>query len=184
MIKENEGGINGKAPKNNSPGKEDSSSTLGSSIASSSTNGSADDSGSNKLTISSTKQATSNDSNNNHLQNTSNKIIPEYKEAKRRKMELSWCGRDSCTFFDEGLREKVVGEHNEIIFDSPATGQVAYQWADVPQQNEQQDSNRWNITLSKVLILVKRNDDELLKAASEVRLFFHVETSSVFFSYR
>lgn len=86
------------------------------------------------------------------------------KRTRRRKMELSWCGRDSCTLFEDGLREKVVGEHNEITFESPATGQVAYQWSSVDGLKDE------DIILSRVLILIKRNDDELLKAASEVSL--------------
>ena len=81
---------------------------------------------------------------------------------KRRKMNLSWCSRDDCHVGE--LREKVVGQHNEIKFLHPATGQVAYQWSDEHAKK----------TTTTVLILVKRNDDELLKVAADVSLTFSV----------
>ena len=105
---------------------------------------------------------TSSSSSDSSTKENENENIPSNQIAKRRKMELSWCGRDACTIFEDGLREKVVGDHNEILFDSPATGQVAYQWING------NDINEGNVTLSRVLILVKKNDDELLEAASEV----------------
>lgn len=74
---------------------------------------------------------------------------------KRRKMDLSWCTRDDCHVGD--LREKVVGQHNEIKFLHPATGQVAYQWSNEHAKN----------ATTSVLILVKRDDDELLKVAAD-----------------
>ena len=94
-------------------------------------------------------------------------------KQKRRKMELSWCGRDTCTIFEDGLREKVVGEHNEISFESPATGQVAYQWSVNDDGLREED-----VILSKVLVVIKKNDDELLKAASEVSMVFFLFVSS------
>jgi len=81
---------------------------------------------------------------------------------KRRKMDLSWCTRDDCHVGD--LREKVVGQHNEIKFLHPATGQVAYQWSNEHAKN----------ATTSVLILVKRDDDELLKVAADVSLTFSV----------
>lgn len=77
----------------------------------------------------------------------------------RRKMDLTWCQRDECDIGD--LREKVVGDHNTIIFDHPATGQVAYNWDGSESQGKE-------TILPRVLILVKRNDDELLKVAADV----------------
>ena len=91
-------------------------------------------------------------------------------DSKRKKMELAWCGRDTCTYYDDGLREKVVGEHNEILFDNPATGQVAYRWVrngEVKVDVVKDDDNK---VLSRVLISIRKNDDELLKVASEVSL--------------
>lgn len=106
-------------------------------------------------------------------------------KRKRRKMELSWCGRDSCLMYEEGLREKVVGEHNEIVFESPATGQVAYQWMDNSHDNTYSDDTEsendatvdsiisgtddrnGKVGLSRVLIIIKWNDDELLQFAAE-----------------
>ncbi len=83
-------------------------------------------------------------------------LLPE-ETSSRRKMDLTWCAKESCEF-DE-LREKVVGDHNSIIFDHPATGQVAYWW--------EEDSGKKKTKLPTVLILVKRNDDELLKVAAK-----------------
>ena len=40
-------------------------------------------------------------------------------------MELMWCTNDFCR---DAVRERVVGEHNQILLNGPATGQVAYQW--------------------------------------------------------
>lgn len=75
--------------------------------------------------------------------------------SERRKMDLSWCAPDTCMTGE--LREQVVGQHNNILFKHPATGQVTYQWAD-------SDS----LPTPKVLILVKQNDDDLLRTAADV----------------
>ncbi len=91
-------------------------------------------------------------------------------KKKRRKMELAWCGRESCTYFDDGKREKVVGDHNEIMFENPATGQVVYQWL---SQAEEDDVKKDEKMLSRVLISIRKNDDELLKVASEVSLLIY-----------
>lgn len=113
------------------------------------------------------------DENEESDDNTSeDTIIPTtFRNAKRRKMELAWCGRESCTLFEEGLREKVVGEHNEILFESPATGQVTYRWMkeDNPNGGQSRD-NSTNVILARVLLLIKWHDDELLQVASEVRI--------------
>lgn len=119
----------------------------------------------------STTTSTSNAENSKNklsLPKDNDKVV-KIDESKRRKMELSWCGRDSCTIFEDGLREKVVGDHNEIIFESPATGQVAYQWVN-GQDLGVGNATLSSVTFSRVLILVKRNDDELLQVASEVSL--------------
>ena len=81
---------------------------------------------------------------------------------ERMQMDLFWCGREECK--TEELREKVVGKHNEIMFDHPATGQVAYKW----NTQKTNGAHGKNIQTPRVLILVKRNDDELLKAAADV----------------
>ena len=75
--------------------------------------------------------------------------------SERRKMDLSWCAPDTCMTGE--LREQVVGQHNNILFKHPATGQVTYQWADSD-----------NLPTPKVLILVKQNDDDLLRTAADV----------------
>lgn len=79
----------------------------------------------------------------------------------RRKMNLRWCDRENCGA-DDILRERVVGEHNEIMFDHPATGQVAYSW----QKGQSNEAKQF--VAPRVLLLVKKNDEELLKVASEV----------------
>lgn len=89
----------------------------------------------------------------------------------RTEMDLFWCGREECQL--EGLREKVVGNNNQIQFGHPATGQVAYGW--------KQESTKGNeVYIPRVLLLIKRNDDELLKVAADVSDdFFHVSTRIV-----
>jgi hypothetical protein len=79
---------------------------------------------------------------------------------KRPKINLSWCGRENC---DENvLRERVVGLHNEIMFDHPATGQVAYHWS-----NEEEVK-----PIPTVLVLVKKNDEGLMKVAADVSRYW------------
>ena len=89
----------------------------------------------------------------------------------RRKMELSWCGRSACS---EGgaIRERIVGRHNHVEFDGPATGQVMYEWAESPSRAEadteaQVEEIGSNVAPPSVLLLVKRGDDKLLKVAAE-----------------
>jgi NAD+ kinase len=47
------------------------------------------------------------------------------KKKKRPKMELLWCSSDFCKSV---VRERTIGEHNQILLNGPATGQVAYFW--------------------------------------------------------
>lgn len=84
---------------------------------------------------------------------------------RRRKMELGWCGRDSCSV-DESIREKVYGDFNQIEFDQPATGQVTYSWKEDSNEVGEGTGDSIHATPS-VLILVKRSDDELLKVAAD-----------------
>ena len=88
----------------------------------------------------------------------------------RRKMELSWCGRNSCS--EGAIRERIVGEHNHVQFEGPATGQVMYEWAESPSQTRvdtetQLDDTESSVAPPSVLLLVKRGDDNLLKVAAE-----------------
>mmetsp|Transcript_14931 Transcript_14931/g.43113 ORF Transcript_14931/g.43113 Transcript_14931/m.43113 type:complete len:592 (+) Transcript_14931:144-1919(+) len=89
----------------------------------------------------------------------------------RRKMELSWCGRNACS---EGtpIRERIVGTHNHVEFEGPATGQVMYEWAETPSKAEVGAEARLgetgrSVAPPSVLLLVKRGDDKLLKVAAE-----------------
>jgi NAD kinase len=79
-----------------------------------------------------------------------------------RKMNLMMCGRDNCK---DVVRERVVGDHNQIVLNGPATGQVAYRWSRAPTPTPSGD--RSPVSLSSVLLLVKPNDEELMKKAAE-----------------
>ncbi|EJK44266.1 hypothetical protein THAOC_37212 [Thalassiosira oceanica] len=85
----------------------------------------------------------------------------------KRKMELSWCNAEICR--DE-IREVVLGEHNQMSLRGPATGQVAYEWLDydsVTDSVSASSSDSAMATIPAVLILVKRDDPELLHVAAE-----------------
>jgi NAD kinase len=79
-----------------------------------------------------------------------------------RKMNLMWCDRDRCK---DVVRERVVGTHNQIVLNGPATGQVAYRWSeeDAPVTETSKSS-----TLSSILLLVRPGDDDLMDKAAEV----------------
>jgi NAD kinase len=89
---------------------------------------------------------------------------------KDRKMDLMWCQSDRC---QEVVRERVVGDHNTIIFNGPATGQVAYRWNQKaypidrvksdPESSETSSSSK----IASVLLLVKRGDEALLQIAAQ-----------------
>jgi len=76
-----------------------------------------------------------------------------------RKMDLMWCQSDRC---QEVVRERVVGDHNTIIFNGPATGQVAYRW----------NKKACSVTLASskiasVLLMVKKGDESLMKVVAQ-----------------
>jgi len=85
---------------------------------------------------------------------------------RRRKMELSWCGRNDCTGGNR-IREKVVGEHNHVEFEGPATGQVMYEWAPAVDTRGEMEEEKTVTAPPSVLLIVKRGDDELLKVAAD-----------------
>mmetsp|Transcript_5303 Transcript_5303/g.9795 ORF Transcript_5303/g.9795 Transcript_5303/m.9795 type:complete len:595 (+) Transcript_5303:231-2015(+) len=93
----------------------------------------------------------------------------------KRKMELAWCNHGNC---QNVIREKVVGEHNHMELTGPATGQVAYSWEQYSMESvveEEIELGKCKFNVGKnnatstpaVLILVKREDDELTKVAVE-----------------
>ena len=93
--------------------------------------------------------------------------------ARKKKMELMWCDEDSCT---ESIRERIVGEHNQIFLNGPATGQVAFFWGkeDSAIMQKQNSTNSIPSQPNKpitqcVLLLVKkgRENDSLLRIAAE-----------------
>jgi len=89
--------------------------------------------------------------------------LPGAKETeKKRKLVLSWCDREACIPY-QIVREKVDGANNEIGFSSPATGQVVYNW-----ESSDDVGIDLPVALPSVLLLVRNNDDELMKEAANV----------------
>ena len=92
---------------------------------------------------------------------------------KDRKMDLMWCQSDRC---QEVVRERVVGDHNTIVFNGPATGQVAYRWNQKAYPIDRVDSESESLSsaekspaskIASVLLLVKRGDEALLEIAAQ-----------------
>jgi NAD kinase len=104
-------------------------------------------------------------------------IISEKKQDKqpfalpRKRLGLMWCAASYCK---DAIRERVRGNHNQIVLDGPATGQVAYYWKrdDNPlspstNKNDGLDiSMEAAITQPSVLLLVKPNDESLIEVAA------------------
>lgn len=98
-------------------------------------------------------------------------------QLQQRKMQLMWCGPEECR---EVIRERVVGEHNHMEFVGPATGQVCYTWVDQLSFSSNNDGDNDangeqqrdieqepEVACSAVLLLVRPNDDDLLKIAAD-----------------
>jgi hypothetical protein len=87
-------------------------------------------------------------------------------KSSRRPMALMWCGTEFCK---DTIRERVVGDRNQIVLAGPATGQVAFWWMDSTEDPKAQRraSSAKPTSEPSVLILVKQNDDELMKIAAE-----------------
>lgn len=112
----------------------------------------------------------SDDNNNNANSNDG--------QLRGKKLGLMWCAEEFCK---DAVRERVSGEHNQIILDGPATGQVAYYWKPEEGQNanankkrngtEKKDStsqqSKRKVTEPSILLLVKPNDNDLYKVAAE-----------------
>lgn len=75
-----------------------------------------------------------------------------------------WCDRDKCK---DVVRERVVGRHNQIILNGPATGQVAYKWRDADSKGSNLSTESDPTTQASVLILVKP-DDRLYQEAAQI----------------
>jgi len=90
---------------------------------------------------------------------TNRLLIPDPTSTKDqdRKMNLMWCDRDKCK---DVVRERVVGSHNQIILNGPATGQVAYRWEEKVETKGK----------GSILLLVKRDKDLFQQAAAIVPL--------------
>jgi len=101
-------------------------------------------------------------------------------EHNDRKMDLMWCQSGRC---QDVVRERVVGDHNTIVFNGPATGQVAYRWnqkarpirrgeSEPSSSLSTQDNTRKrrlssSSKIASVLLLVKRDDEAILEIAAQ-----------------
>ena len=100
-----------------------------------------------------------------HPNISSNNNKKRKKKKKKKKMELSWCNHDACY---EAIREKVVGDRNSVELTGPATGQVVYSWeVEENEDEEEHDTTTMIPNPPAVLMLVKRDEDELLKVAAK-----------------
>lgn len=99
------------------------------------------------------------DENKEEQKSGSNSLFlnEESEEKKQQKLELTWCDRSEC-FVGNTIRETVTNE-NEITFQGPATGQVTYNWIRNHKKSEKDDKY--------VLLLVKKNDPDLIATAAE-----------------
>ena len=87
-----------------------------------------------------------------------------------KKLGLMWCAEEFCK---DAVRERVSGDHNQIILDGPATGQVAYYWKpDVSPAykkangKEEASATKMDTTEPSILLLVKPNDVDLIRVAA------------------
>jgi hypothetical protein len=95
-------------------------------------------------------------------------------------MELSWCNHDLCY---EGIWDKVVGYHNHMELNCLTTGQVVYSWETrrLTMGGDKSSSSVVAVTsvietvimvsppsLLAMLMLVKRDEDEIMVLAGEV----------------
>lgn len=88
-------------------------------------------------------------------------------KTSRRQMALMWCGTEFCK---DTIRERVVGDRNQIVLAGPATGQVAFWWmdsSDDPKSRRSSSTTTKPVAEPSVLILVKQNDDALMKIAAQ-----------------
>lgn len=83
--------------------------------------------------------------------------------AKRRKMELMWCGEDFCK---DAIRERVVGDNNQVMLNGPATGQVAYAWWNDNDGDDEIEETLLQAVAS-ILFLVRPGDDDLMRIAAD-----------------
>jgi NAD kinase len=88
----------------------------------------------------------------------------------RKQMKVTWCDQLSCHI--SSIRETVSGPNNHISFQGPATGQVMYCWSNdkaTPLVNDNENREIWKerSQVASVLLLVKKNDDELLAFAAQ-----------------
>lgn len=100
---------------------------------------------------------------NNSLVVEDEKVPPGLSEAEDRRMDLMWCDTELCK---DVVRERVVGEHNQIVLNGPATGQVAYRWS--RKTSPITPGKKQETALTSVLLLVKPTDEQIKKAADIV----------------
>ena len=89
------------------------------------------------------------------------------KKEEKKKMELTWCTRETGCVVDK-IRESVEGPYNHIYFQGPATGQVTYHWeTPIPELEKTTAAPKKKQKTPSVLMLIKRDDKELLNVAAE-----------------
>lgn len=134
---------------------------------------------------SSTVNGFSSTNEKDNLVEKSDKAKQNGKRRKRKRMELMWCNKDYCK---DVVRERTVGDHNQIILTGPATGQVAYAWSSRERKTikpaigsgaglfvdgtSDSSSSTINddspdVASCSVLLLVKQGDDELMSIAAD-----------------
>lgn len=100
----------------------------------------------------------------------------ELQKQRGKKLGLMWCAEEFCK---DAIRERVSGDHNQIILDGPATGQVAYYWKpeeDVYKKKVNgvkkvatttKSTAKKGLSEPSILLLVKPNDADLIYVAAK-----------------
>jgi NAD kinase len=92
----------------------------------------------------------------------------------KRRMSLMWCDRDKCK---DVVRERIVGKHNQLILNGPATGQVAYRWRDEDatlrsaspsSSNSHTKDTAATTSISASILLLVKPDDRLFQQAAQI----------------
>jgi NAD kinase len=128
--------------------------------------------------------ASKDDSSNINITNdttTSSSPTASFPDFRRKRtLELMWCEKEYCR---EAARERVVSEHNHIVLNGPATGQVAYIWHQwlrslptsatttsssdaISSSSLHHDDPPEHTAAAVVLLLVKPGSDELMEHAA------------------
>ena len=117
--------------------------------------------------------------NDKNIVKNNNKNKNNKDNNNKARIQLTWCNEVECLY---EMREQVHGPNNAITFASPATGQVMYSWLDAHDDNQDITNNNQDITNNQdinnnknnhntkdrsMLLLIKRDDEELMSIASK-----------------